>query len=445
MSRAKKVGKYELGKTLGSGSFSKVKLGVDDQGKQYAVKMIEKEQLVREQMEEQLKREISVMKLLNHPHIVRLYDVLQTQNHIYLALELVTGGELFDRLLQAKFFNEDTARRYFQQMIIALHFCHKHGVAHRDLKPENILLDDKDNIKITDFGLANLQRPGMLMRTVCGTPNYVAPEVLKETGYNGLQADVWSCGVMLFVMLSGCLPFDDPVLEELFKKVQRGEFQMSSKISPGARDLISQMMVVDCNKRMTLEGVIKHPWFQKNFDRGVFDSLSRASGQQVQVASVDKHAGAAKQVEGVGEPESPANAAGDSDTRVGAFELISQLTLSTMSSLATTTPTVKISTRFILSLSPGEAMKKLCAVMESLGVSAKPKNELDLRAFQTCPKGLLNVVINIVPTLCEDLTIIEVRRGRGDTFDFHAMYHKLTKALEEVMVSQPAQAAAEGA
>lgn len=434
MSRNKKVGKYELGKTLGSGSFSKVKLGVDDHGKQYAVKMIEKEQLVREGMEDQLKREISCMKLLNHPHIVKLYDVLQTSNHIYLVLELVTGGELFDRLIQAKFFNEDTARRFFQQMVIALHFCHKHGVAHRDLKPENLLVDDKDNIKITDFGLANVQRPNQLMRTVCGTPNYVAPEVLKETGYNGICADVWSAGVMLFVMLSGCLPFDDPVLDELFKKVQKGEYQMSSKFTAGARDLISQMLVVDPSKRLTIDGVIKHPWFQKNFDRGVFDSLSKTSSQQVQVSSVDKHAGANKT-----ETDTAVAAGRSSDPRVGAFELIDQLTLSTMSSLATRSPQVKISTRFIVSINPEESMTKLTAGLESIGASAKPKNELDLRGFQTCPKGLLNLVITIVPTICEDLTIIEIRRGRGDTFDFHAAYHNLVKFLGDAVVSKPSQ------
>lgn len=437
MSRNKKVGKYELGKTLGSGSFSKVKLGIDDHGKQFAVKMIEKEQLVKEGMEDQLKREISVMKLLNHPHIVKLYDVLQTSNHIYLVLELVTGGELFDRLLQAKFFNEDTARRFFQQLVVALHFCHRHGVAHRDLKPENLLVDDRDNIKITDFGLANIQRPGALMQTVCGTPNYVAPEVLKEQGYNGLAADVWSAGIMLFVMLSGCLPFDDPVLDKLFEKVQKGQYQMSSKFSPGARDLISQMLVVDPMKRVNIDGVIKHPWFQKNFDRAVFDSLSKASSQPVQVSSVDKHAGAAKIEEDGKETGSPTGGA-SSDPRVGAFELIDQLTLSTMSSLATKQPQVKISTRFIVSLSPDETMKNLIAGLEAAGASAKPKTDLDLRGFQTCPKGLLNLVITIVPTLCPDLTIIEIRRGRGDTFDFHAAYHGLVKFLGDAVVSKPA-------
>ena len=167
----------------------------------------------------------------------------------------------------------------------------------------------------------------------------------------------------------------------------------------------------------------------------MFDSLSKASSQQVQVSSVDKHAGVNKKEEDGG----AAGAGGGSgDPRVGAFELIDQLTLSTMSSLATKQPQVKISTRFIVSLVPEQAMKKLTEGLEASGASAKPKNEFDLRGFQTCPKGLLNLVITIVPTLCPDLTIIEIRRGRGDTFDFHAAYHALVKFLGDAVVSKPA-------
>ena len=148
----KKIGKYQLDKTLGSGAFSKVKLGIDtDSGRNYAIKIIDKEQLQKEHMEEQLKREIAVMKLLDHDHVVKLYEVLQTQRHIYLVLELVTGGELFDRIVAAKRFDENTGRRYFQQLVLGLYYCHTQQVAHRDLKPENLLLDEKVCFPI--FGL----------------------------------------------------------------------------------------------------------------------------------------------------------------------------------------------------------------------------------------------------------------------------------------------------
>eukprot|EP00756_Hemistasia_phaeocysticola_P013778 Hpha_TRINITY_DN15298_c1_g1::TRINITY_DN15298_c1_g1_i1::g.68313::m.68313 len=156
----KKIGKYELGRQLGTGTYSKVKVGKHvDTGAEYAVKIIDKAQLAEERMEEQLKREIAVMKLLKHPNIVSLIEVLQTGKHIYIVLELVTGGDLFGKIVEGKF-SEKTARRYFQQIVLGLYYCHDQGIAHRDLKPENILLDSEDNVKITDFGLSALQRGG---------------------------------------------------------------------------------------------------------------------------------------------------------------------------------------------------------------------------------------------------------------------------------------------
>ena len=233
----KKIGKYELGRTLGTGTFSKVKHGIDTETDgEFAIKIIDKAQLAKEHMEEQLKREIAVMKLLRHEHIVQLREVLQTQKHIYLILEIITGGELFDKIVAAKRFEEPVARRYFQQLIMGVYYCHQQGIAHRDLKPENLLLDGNDNLKISDFGLSNLQRGGAggggtLLQTVCGTPNYVAPEVLKEKGYNGITADIWSCGVILFVMLAGYLPFDDPNMNALFNKIERGDYRMARHFS----------------------------------------------------------------------------------------------------------------------------------------------------------------------------------------------------------------------
>jgi serine/threonine protein kinase len=439
MVKGKKVGKYELGKTLGSGSFSKVKLGVDDQGRQFAVKIIEKEQLVREHMEEQLKREISVMKMLKHPNTVQLYDVLQTQNHIYLVLELVTGGELFDRILSAKRFDEDTGRRFFQQMVVALQYSHRNGVAHRDLKPENLLVDDKDNIKLTDFGLANIQKPvDKLLHTVCGTPNYVAPEVLKEVGYNGIAADVWSAGVILFVMLSGYLPFDDPNLDDLFKKIQRGDYRMCKTFSEPVKDLISKILVVDPKKRVTLDIVMRHPWFQKNFDRTVYDSLNGTSGT-VNVESVDKHTGGKVANESeLAKDKQQAMDKGGSQA-IGAFELISQLTATTMVSLTSAQPVIKIATRFVIGLSVADAGKKLTTVLEGIKGNPKAKDEREIKGFVNCNKGLLTYVVSLLPTVVPTLTIVEVRRGRGDTLDFHEVYRSIVKALGSAVRSKPAE------
>lgn len=285
MAGAKRIGRYELGKTLGAGNFSKVKIGRDiETGREWAVKIIDKEQLVRERMEEQLRREIAVMKMLHQPNVIELHEVMQTANHIYLVLELVTGGELFDKIASEKRFDEPKARRYFHQLIAGVHYCHTKGIAHRDLKPENLLLDEGDTLKISDFGLSNLYRgndggQGTMLQTVCGTPNYVAPEVLKERGYNGDIADIWSCGVVLFVMLAGYLPFDDENVNALFTKIERGEYRMARHFSSEARDLISRMLVVEPSQRATVEEIVKHPWFLVDWDPGML-----TSGTDVQVS-----------------------------------------------------------------------------------------------------------------------------------------------------------------
>jgi serine/threonine protein kinase len=176
----KRIGKYQLGDTLGRGTFSKVKYAVDTETKlPYAIKIVDRKMIRKERMEEQLKREIAIMKILKHKHVVGLREVLQSSKHIYIVLELITGGELFDRIVSLKKFDEPTARKFFQQLINGVEYCHAHGIAHRDLKPENLLLDVDDNLKISDFGLSALStntgdgRQQLLM-TTCGTPNYVA-------------------------------------------------------------------------------------------------------------------------------------------------------------------------------------------------------------------------------------------------------------------------------
>lgn len=232
----KKIGKYELRKTLGTGTFGKVKYAIDTQDEArtaYAIKVLDRKQIEKEQMQEQLKNEVAIMKMLNHPHVVKMFEVIQSPQHIYIVLEIVTGGELFDRIVAAKRFDEPTARRYFQQLMFGVYYCHAQGVAHRDLKPENLLLDASDGLKISDFGLSSFSQTegkDKMLMTTCGTPNYVAPEVLKEKGYNGLFTDIWSCGVILFVMLAGHLPFEDATTNGLFIKIERGEYRMPKKL-----------------------------------------------------------------------------------------------------------------------------------------------------------------------------------------------------------------------
>lgn len=441
----KKIGKYELGKTLGTGNFSKVKVGTDaETGETWAIKIIDKEQLAKERMEEQLKREIAVMKMLKQSNIVQLKEVMQTANHIYLVLELVTGGELFDKIVAAKRFDEPTARKYFHQLISGIHYCHSQGIAHRDLKPENLLLDANDTLKISDFGLSNLQRggadgQGTLLQTVCGTPNYVAPEVLKERGYNGITADVWSCGVVLFVMLAGFLPFDDPNMNALFNKIERGEYRMARHFSDQAKDLIAKMMTVDPVKRLTIQGIIDHPWFQVGFDPKLLKlpqaGKLQVSEEQMRNAITD----ADEQKKSVPKEAVPTNAPAPRAGVSGgcdAFDLISRLTSGTLNPLITVQQgMVRSSTRFLIH---GD-IKDVLQVLSSLNANPKSKEgSLEIKGFLNAPKGLLTYLAVLIPTCASKLTLVELRRGRGDVFEFHDLFRQVVAGLGSKVRSKEA-------
>ncbi|KAM3192309.1 hypothetical protein ACQJBY_069501 [Aegilops geniculata] len=217
--RKKLVGRYEVGRTIGQGSFAKVKFAVDaDTGAPVAMKVLDKATILNHRMLQQIKKEISIMKIVRHPNIIRLNEVLAGQTKIYIIMELITGGELFDKIARQGKLRENEARKYFQQLIDAINYCHSKGVYHRDLKPENLLLDSRGNLKVSDFGLSSLSENGFL-HTTCGTPNYVAPEVLSDGGYDGSAADIWSCGVILYVLMAGYLPFEENDLPTLYDKV----------------------------------------------------------------------------------------------------------------------------------------------------------------------------------------------------------------------------------
>eukprot|EP00670_Eutreptiella_braarudii_P007292 CAMPEP_0174290150 /NCGR_PEP_ID=MMETSP0809-20121228/27773_1 /TAXON_ID=73025 ORGANISM="Eutreptiella gymnastica-like, Strain CCMP1594" /NCGR_SAMPLE_ID=MMETSP0809 /ASSEMBLY_ACC=CAM_ASM_000658 /LENGTH=368 /DNA_ID=CAMNT_0015388605 /DNA_START=149 /DNA_END=1255 /DNA_ORIENTATION=+ len=263
------------------------------------MKILDKQTLVDQNMGAQVNREIAIMLQMSHRNVCSMRECFQTHDKVYIILELVSGGELFDKIKESKKLEEDKARYYFQQIMLGLDYCHKHGIAHRDLKPENILLNNDDVIKLSDFGLSNTQRstdsgrvnPSMMLRTVCGTPNYVAPEVLLEKGYNGFMADMWSCGVILFVMLAGKLPFYDKVMHNLFKKIQTGQYNMPEHVSDGAAKLIRRLMCVNPHERATMEEVLKDPWFTSNW-REEFDE----SGELVRSVSQEKINNAIKEL-----------------------------------------------------------------------------------------------------------------------------------------------------
>lgn len=269
-----KIGPWKLGKTLGRGATGRVLLATHQStGQKAAVKVVSKSELNEEELNKQsgddaglpygIEREIIIMKLLTHPNVLRLYDVWETSKALYLVLEYVEGGELFDLLVERGPLQEVEAIKYFRQIILGTAYCHALGICHRDLKPENLLLDAGLNVKLADFGMAALESNGKLLETSCGSPHYAAPEIVSGLKYHGAASDIWSCGVILFALLTGRLPFDDENIRNLLLKVQAGSFEMPSELSPQAVDLIDKMLTVDPMKRIPTDKILSHPLLTK--------------------------------------------------------------------------------------------------------------------------------------------------------------------------------------
>ncbi|CAH8289987.1 unnamed protein product [Eruca vesicaria subsp. sativa] len=259
---------YKLGKTLGIGSFGKVKIAEHVvTGHKVAIKILNRRKIKNMDMEEKVRREIKILRLFMHHHIIRQYEVIETPSDIYVVMEYVKSGELFDYIVEKGRLQEDEARNFFQQIISGVEYCHRNMVVHRDLKPENLLLDSRCNIKIADFGLSNVMRDGHFLKTSCGSPNYAAPEVISGKLYAGPEVDVWSCGVILYALLCGTLPFDDENIPNLFKKIKGGIYTLPSHLSLEARDLIPKMLTVEPVKRITIPEIRQHRWFQTRLPR----------------------------------------------------------------------------------------------------------------------------------------------------------------------------------
>ncbi|KAI4366695.1 hypothetical protein MLD38_022541 [Melastoma candidum] len=259
---------YKLGKTLGIGSFGKVKIAEHVlTGHKVAIKILNRRKIKNMEMEEKVRREIKILRLFMHPHIIRLYEVIEMPLDIFVVMEYVKSGELFDYIVEKGRLQEDEARNFFQQIISGVEYCHRNMIVHRDLKPENLLLDSKCNVKIADFGLSNIMRDGHFLKTSCGSPNYAAPEVISGKLYAGPEVDVWSCGVILYALLCGTLPFDDENIPNLFKKIKGGMYTLPSHLSAGSKDLIPRMLIVNPMKRITIPEIRQHPWFQAHLPR----------------------------------------------------------------------------------------------------------------------------------------------------------------------------------
>ena len=259
------VGPFVLGRTLGEGTTGKVRVAFHrETGFKVAVKIVRKDALAgagAAAVRQKVQREIAVLKLLDHPHVLRLYDVYETPRSLFVVMELVAGGELFDYIVRRAHVPAHETRRLFREILAGVAYLHSQGIAHRDLKPENILLDAAGHVKIADLGMAAVMREGALLATSCGSPHYASPEVVCGTPYDGRAADIWSCGVILYTLTTSNLPFDDDSLPRLLDKVCRGAYSLPAFVPPDTRDLIARMLTVDPARRITMPEIRCHPWF----------------------------------------------------------------------------------------------------------------------------------------------------------------------------------------
>ena len=282
-----KIGHYILGDTLGVGTFGKVKIGTHQlTGHKVAIKVLNRQKIKSLDVVGKIRREIQNLKLFRHPHIIKLYQVMSTPTDIFMVMEHVGGGELFEYIIKHGKLKESEARRFFQQIISGVDYCHRHMIVHRDLKPENLLLDKYLNVKIADFGLSNMMTDGEFLRTSCGSPNYAAPEVISGKLYAGPEVDVWSCGVILYALLCGTLPFDDEHVPTLFRKIKSGLFSVPEHLNKSAVNLVKKMLQVDPIKRASIKDVREHDWFKVDLPEYLFPTASDVDASVVDTDAI---------------------------------------------------------------------------------------------------------------------------------------------------------------
>jgi 5'-AMP-activated protein kinase catalytic alpha subunit len=397
-------GKYDMGRLLGKGTFAKVYHAKHlISGESVAIKVINKDFVKKEGLIDQIKREISVMSLVKHPNVVEIKEVMATKTKIYFVMEYVRGGELFAKVAKGKL-KEDLARKYFQQLISAVDYCHSRGVSHRDLKPENLLLDENEDLKISDFGLSALpeqQRNDGLLHTQCGTPAYVAPEVLRKKGYDGSKTDIWSCGVILYVLLAGFLPFQDENLMNMYRKIFKAEFDFPPWFSTDSRRLISKLLVPDPVRRITIPAIMRVPWFRKNISKPVAFSIDL------------------EQVHANNNNQDPTSSNKLSPPKFfNAFELISSMSLGfDLSSLFESKR--KTRSMFTSKCSVSTIMGKIDGVAKGLNFNvAKSKDfKMRLQRYSEGRKGKLSVTAEIFE-VAPGVAVVEFSKSSGDTLEY---------------------------
>ncbi|AES92073.1 putative protein kinase CAMK-CAMKL-CHK1 family [Medicago truncatula] len=414
-----RLGKYELGRILGEGNFGKVKFARNtDSGQPYAIKIIDKNKIIDLNITNQIKREICALKLLRHPNVVKLYEVLASKTKIYMVLEYVTGEELFDKIASKGKLPEGEGRKLFQQLIDGVSYCHSKGVFHRDLKLENVLVDAKGNLKITDFGLSALPqqfRADGLLHTTCGSANYVAPEILANRGYNGASSDVWSCGVILYVVLTGFLPFDDRNLAVLYQKVLKGDFQKPKWLSAGAQNIIKRILDPNPKTRITMAEIKEDLWFKEGYNQAYHED--EEDGVYVDDQAFNIH-------ELSHEEEKSSS---QSPIRINAFQLIGMSSCLDLSGFFEKEDVSERKIRFTANLSAKVLMEKIEDSVTEMEFRVQKKNG-KMKVMQENKDhktlGSLSVIIEVFE-ISSSLYVVELRKCYGDA----SVYRQLCKKL----------------
>ncbi|XVF82002.1 hypothetical protein PTKIN_Ptkin16aG0007900 [Pterospermum kingtungense] len=424
--------KYEFGRLLGQGNFGKVYYARNIESSQsVAIKVIDKEKVLKVGMIDQTKREISVMSMVKHPNTLELYEVMASKSKIYFAMEYAKGGELFNKVSKGKL-SESMARKYFQQLISAVDFCHSRGVYHRDLKPENLLLDENGVLKVSDFGLSALtasKHQDGLLHTTCGTPAYVAPEVINRRGYDGAKADIWSCGVILYVLLAGYLPFHDSNLISMYRKISRGDFKFPTWFSPEVTNLLSRILDPNPRARISISRIMKNPWFRKGFNS---KPVQRKPEMELAPADIDA----------VFDPETNHTTAAAFDakkemaklTHLNAFDIISLSSGFDLSGLFEGNNEKK-EVQFTSMHTASAITSKLEDIAQNLKLKVhKDGGVMKLERSNSKGRKVALAIDAEIFEFTPSFHLVELRKTSGNTLDFHKMLQQdVRPALKDIV------------
>lgn len=431
--------RYEIGRLLGQGTFAKVYFARRISTNQsVAIKVIDKEKVLRVGMMNQIKREISVMRIARHPNIVQLYEVMATKTRIYFIMEYCKGGELFNKVAKGRL-KEDVARKYFVQLINAVDFCHSRGVYHRDIKPENLLLDENENLKVSDFGLSALaesRHQDGLLHTTCGTPAYVAPEVINRKGYDGAAADIWSCGVVLFVLLAGYLPFHDSNLMEMYRKIGRAEYRCPNSFPPEARKLLLKILDPNPSARLPVSKIKECSWFRKG--------LHIMSKKKKPAAETGPPASSSSDIIGTSSSSGGGDGNGNSSnmaaaiqpsSNLNAFDIISLSAGFDLSRLFEDYYSQKRETIFTSRQPAPVIISKLEETGRQLRLKVKKKEDgvVKMEGSKEGRKGILSIdaeIFQVTPTF----HLVEMKKSNGDTMEYQQMMKQdMRPALQDIV------------